>query len=388
MAPRSPSMEVYTQECWLQMLQRAVLRFGRGLLPGAACLLLSGHAVALTLGDLVVHSRPGQPLRASIPLTLEGEEQLSRLHVTLATAEAYEQQRLERPPFLEAMHIGLLARGEASARIQLHGEQPWRGEEAILLLQAVWPQGELSQRFRLAGVAPDEEGEGQTPLFVEVAENETLDTIAMRLSAGRNRSYLHMMYALFLANPEAFYRGNMNNLKGGASLRVPAGDELYRLSDAQVFGGIRRQYEQWQQQREQASLPTTRAGAALSGMSDAEAAALNLKAGPEVLQQQLEQLAEENETIQRRNEELKGRLARLEQQMQQMTERVLDYPQREQSAPAAPKPPPEVAPEEPGAGKAAGEGLPVAVLLGAMLLGLGAVVLIWRYAAARQGGGD
>lgn len=362
------------------MLQQAIIRLGRAIVVfGAGCLFFSTQAAALTLGDLVVHSRPGEPLRASIPLTLQGDEQLAQLHVTLATARVYEQQHLERPPFLENMHIGLLTRGEANARIQLFGEQPWQGEEATLLLHAAWPQGQLSQRFRLAGISPGETTAGQTPLFVEVAENETLDTIAIRLSAGRNRSYLHMMYALFLANPDAFYRGNMNNLKGGARLRVPTEEELYQLSDAQVFSGIRLQSEQWQKQQEQPSVAAS-SGQAVPG----------LKGEPQPQQQQMQQLAEENEAIQRRNEELKARLARLEQQMQQMTEQVLDYPPAvveesvsgEQNAVLGP-----TAGGEEG-GKTRSEGLPAYVMLLAMLLALGAGGLIWRYASGRQGRGD
>lgn len=373
----------------MQLLQQAISRLGRVLLLGATCLFLAGQAAALTLGDLVVHSRPGEPLRASIPLSLEGEERLAQLHVTLASAEAYEQQHLPRPPFIEGMRIGLLTRGDTTARIQLFGEQPWQGEEAVLLLQATWPQGQLSQRFRLAGVSSAEEAGAKTPLFVEVAENETLDAIAIRLSEGRNRSYLHMMYALFLANPDAFYRGNMNNLKGGARLRVPTEDELYQLNDQEVFSGIRQQYQQWQRQREQSSVATTRAGAMLSGMSDAEAAALDLQGKPEALQQQLQQLAEENEAIQRRNEELKARLARLEQQMQQMTEQVLDYPASQEPLVA---PPAQEAVTRPLPGKAeggetGGDDLPGYVLLIAMLLALGAGALVWRSATGRQRGG-
>ena len=366
------------------MLQQAIIRRCRAFLLGAGCLFFAAQAAALTLGDLVVHSRPGEPLRASIPLSLQGEEQLAQLHVTLATADVYEQQRLERPPFLDGMRIGLLAKGEASAHIQLFGEQPWQGEEAVLLLQAAWPQGQLSQRFRLAGISRDDTTAGQTPLFVEVAENETLDTIAIRLSAGRNRSYLHMMYALFLANPDAFYRGNMNNLKGGARLRVPTEEELYQLSDAQVFSGIRQQSEQWQQQREQSSAATA------AGTDNADKVAVGLEAEPQAQQQQMRQIAEENEAIQRRNEELKARLARLEQQMQQMTEQVLEYPPTEDNGPASADRKPVTKPTSGGEedGKLRSEGLPAYVMLVAMLLALAAGVLVWRYAPALRGRGD
>jgi FimV-like protein len=375
----------------VHILQQAFTRLGRVLLLGIGCLLLTSQAVALTLGDLVVHSRPGEPLRASILLRLQGEEQLAQVHVTLATAEGYQQQQLELPAFLEGMRIGLLSMGEANARIQLFGKQPWQGEESLLLLQIAWPQGQLSERFRLAGVSRDEEGTEQMPLYVEVAEKDTLDAIAIRLSAGRNRSYLHMMYALFLANPDAFYLGNMNNLKGGVRLRVPSEEELYRLNDAQVFNGIRQQYEQWKQPSVQSPMATTQAGIAVpSEMSNAKAGAQDLKGEPRASQQQqLQQLAEENEAIQRRNQELKARLARLEQQMQKMTEQVLDYTPAQEAlpVPAAQEPAASPVPESEDDGKTSSDELPAYVMLLAMLVALGAGVLVWHYAAGRQGRG-
>jgi len=365
------------------MLQQKGLQ---GLLL-ALGLLFGVAAQALTLGDMVVHSRPGQPLRASIPLSLADEESLAQIRVTLASAEQYAAQQLERPPFLEGMRLALLDKGEGHVRIELYGEQPWPGEAAVLLLQLVWPQGQVTERFRLAGVAPaDEQGE-TTPRYVEVGENETLDAIAIRLSRGSNRSYLHMMYALFTANPGAFYRGNMNNLKHGARLRVPTEAELYQLSDGEVFRGIREQYAQWQQQRESQG-EVSGAGAALAGMSDEEAAALALGKSPEALQAQLQSLTEENEAIQRRNAELKTRLARLEQQMQQMTEQVLEYPvsQPLSEAKAEPSPAEEQAEATKPQTKEV-EGLPDSLLALLMLLALGAGVVVWRYATRAPRGG-
>lgn len=352
--------------------RQPLVRLCRAMLLGAVCLLPAGEAAALSLGELVVHSRPGEPLRGSIPLTLQGEEQLARLHVTLATAEAYARQQIHRPPFLEGVRIALFASDATSARIQLFGELPWQGEEALLLLNAEWPGGSLSRGFRLAGVAPEGAVAGEPVRFVEVAENETLDAIAIRLSEGGNRSYLHMMYALFLANPDAFYNGNMNNLKSGARLRVPDGEALYRLDNSEVFAGIRRQFEQWQQQE---STP----------------AAAEPQGEPAVLQQQLQQLAGENEAIQRRNEELKLRLARLEQQMQQMSAQVLDYPVSEEPPEPAATAPPPPAPQPPAAAvrdEPASEGLPTYLLLLAMVLALGGGVMVRRLAIGRQGRGS
>lgn len=383
----------------IALVQQCVARLGRGLLLGVGLMVASGPVAALTIGELVVHSRPGKVFRASVPLTLQGEEKLAELQVDLATAEIYAEQQLEHPAFIDGMHIGLLATGENSARIQLFGQQVWQGEEALLVLYAVWPQGQLSRRFRLAEVELDKDNAEENPRFVEVAGNETLDAIAMRLSVGSTRSYLHMMYALFLANPEAFYRGNMNNLKQGASLRVPTGAELYAMKDAEVFRAIRRQFEDWRQQQEVPVVAPTQAGAMLSQISDAQSAALDLKGDPHALQQQLQQLGKDNESIERRNAELKARLARLEQQIDQVSEQVLDYPSPPQAGPVEDGSIANTAPDKKEASKeeepvhvksrpVASEGLPGYIIFIVLLLALGSGVLVWRNTAGQQSSGD
>ncbi len=363
-----------------------IVRLGHLLLLTLGLMMLGGQAFALTMGELVVHSSPGKPLRASISLALQNGEQLAELQVSLASAESYAQQNIDYPTFLGGLRIGLLSTGEDSARIQLFGEQAWQGEGAVLMLKAVWPQGQLSKRFRLREVNLDETAGEQQLRYVEVTENETLDEIAMRLSAGTNRSYLHMMYALFLANPEAFYRDNMNNLKREVRLRVPTSSELYALRDADVFRTVREHYELWQLQQ------------------DVSAASISKDAAPAPdegkraeFQQQLRQLDENNESLQRRNAELKARLARLEKQIEKVTDQVLDYPPAVTPAPARHEPDSVVQPQpvekqvtaeaakEQESGSQVGDGgLPGHIMLMVMLLSLSGGVVVWRYAAGRQ----
>lgn len=332
-------------------------------------LLLPLQAAALTLGDLVVQSAPGEPLRAIIPLTLQEEESLAELQVTLASPERYALQNLQRPELLEGVQIALLAKGENRARLQFFGQKPWQGEEAILLLRLKWPQGEMERRFRLAPVAHSE-AEASTPLYVEVAENESLDTIAIRLSKHSNRSYMHMMVALFRANPDAFYRDNINALKSGARLRVPSNEELYRLSDAEVFATLR----EHEQEREARAAEQEKA---------------------QQLEQQLAQVEQENVTIEERNRELRERLARLEAQVASMSREVLE---REPVAVEAPTAEPaaveksESPPAQQESEKSvkveqqpAAEGLSGLTIVLLMLLVLAVVSAIWRFAPRRGG---
>ncbi len=301
----------------------------------AVLLLLPLQAVAVSLGDLTVRSVPGQPLRAHIPFTLLPGETLAEVHVTLASAEEYQKRKLPRVALLETTAIAMQDRGEGRGRVQLFAEQPWQGDAVELLLLVSWDKGQMERHYKLAAVTPAEEA---TPVDVEVAQDESLDEIAIRLSKGSNRSYLHMMYALFLANPDAFYGGNMNNLKSGRTLRVPSNEELYKLSDREVFDGIRSQYEQWQQLRESQQQRGTRAGEALAGMSTEQTEALDLSANSDALQQQLSQVTRDSEALREENEELRARLQALEQRMQSVAGQVLEY--AEDGTPLAPPPPP------------------------------------------------
>ena len=310
------------------------------------CLLTPFSAMALTLGDMVVRSLPGEPLRAHIPIKLEANEQLADIHASLLSAEEYGQRRIDYPPVLQGLQVALLDKGNGRGRIQLFGQQLWQGDGAEFLLRLQWLDSQLEQSFMLSAVTSDEES---TPVYVEVAENENLDAIAMRLSKGRNRSYLHMMYALFQANPDAFYRGNLNNLKGGVTLRVPSDEELYRYSDREVFDGIRQQYLEWQQMRGVAPQAGSQAGEALAGMSAEQVETLDLSASPDALQKRLQQVVADGEAIRKENEELRQRLRALEERMQNVAGHVLDYAAEE---PAAEKVPAAQQPKEPPSRKA------------------------------------
>jgi pilus assembly protein FimV len=352
-------------------------------------LLLPLNVAALSLGDLVVHSLPGEPLRAHIPFTLLGDEVLAEVHVTLATDEEYAQHHLPRSTMLQGLQLALLDRGEGRGRLQLFGEQPWQGEGVQLLFIISWSKGQMERLYPLAAVTPEA---AQPPGYVEVAQDATLDGIAIRLSKGSNRSYLHMMYALFLANPEAFYRGNMNNLKGGSTLRIPSSEELYRLSDREVFDGIRQQYAQWQQLREGGGAGGSEAGAALAGMSDEQAAGLDLGGDAATLQQRLAQLASEGEQMREENEALRQRLQALEQRMQSVAGQVMEYAEAPPATPPAPEgaqapippPPAEIPPPAEPAEKGA-SGLPATVIFAAIVLVLLFALSLWRAASTRAG---
>ncbi len=339
------------------------------LLTLLVVMTLTLRVEALTVGDLTLRNSPGEPLRALIPITLEPDESMAALRVTLASDEAYALQQLQKPALLQDLQVALLAKGENRGQIQLFGKQPWQGEEAVLLLQLQWPEGEMSRRFHITPVS--DEATEKTPLYVEVGENESLDTIAIRLSKHNNRSYRHMMVALYRANPEAFYRDNLNNLKSGVRLRVPSNKELYQLTDAEVTATLREHKARWQATNDKV---------------------IGQQKEKQQLEQRLERVQQESAEMAQRNRELKERLARLEQQMNSVSNQVLEYQAKtEKAEPTAPKqqsprtestPAPEELVSSPTTKKAktADEGLPTVWMLLLMVAVAGIVVAIWRFA--------
>ena len=98
-----------------------------------------------------------------------------------------------------------------------------------------------------APVSPDSIG--------PVAEGDTLWGIANRNKPDAGVSMSQMMLAIQRANPEAFIDGNINQLKRGAVLRIPARDEVTTLGAAEAEALVREQASAWQTRRQPVPQP-------------------------------------------------------------------------------------------------------------------------------------
>lgn len=100
-----------------------------------------------------------------------------------------------------------------------------------------------------------------------VQRGDTLGKIAAGLPGTSGATLDQTMVALLRANPEAFIEQDINRLRQGAVLRVPAADELIRTSAADAAVLVRDQVANWRQARSAAQ-----AAAATSDGASAEAA--------------------------------------------------------------------------------------------------------------------
>ncbi len=92
--------------------------------------------------------------------------------------------------------------------------------------------------------ASSTEASGAVGDSYRVAQGDTLTKIARSLRAGSKAEIDQTMIAMYRSNPDAF-GGNINILRRGAVLRVPGGDEIAALNQAEAIGEVRRQMDAW-----------------------------------------------------------------------------------------------------------------------------------------------
>ncbi|UNK50207.1 LysM peptidoglycan-binding domain-containing protein [Lysobacter sp. S4-A87] len=199
---------------------------------------------------------------------------------------------------------------------------------------------------QVASVAPAAAPAGDLAGEYSVRRGDTLSQIAGRVQ-GEGFTLDQTMIALLRANPEAFIGGNVNRLKAGAVLAVPASEQLASVDAAQASQLVSSQVRQWRDARRAVPQPALEAGIAASAATSpvatgATAAAANprsadarleivppgassatqagdtqsgINAGGEgdMLRQELQQNTETLAAREAELQELKGRVAELEQ---------------------------------------------------------------------------
>jgi pilus assembly protein FimV len=187
----------------------------------------------------------------------------------------------------------------------------------------------------------------------KVAANDTLWEIANQ-SRPEGVSVNQMMVAMLHANPDAFQKNNINNLKRGVILRMPSQEELAAVEAKAANAEVKEQYALWREYRAQvagtaipqeaipaAEEPKAAEAAEEGQTAETEQPASDLKilapeaasatgepmmaGGEDVasLQNDLALAKESLESARQENEDLKSRLEQLEQMLQKQ-ERLMN----------------------------------------------------------------
>ncbi|MBM5812013.1 MAG: hypothetical protein FJ191_08635 [Gammaproteobacteria bacterium] len=253
----------------------------RLLIP--AILAAPQAALGLGLGEIRLSSALNEPLAAEIDLVAATSEELTTLRAQLASRELFQRYGLDRPGWLDSLDFKV-GRGRDGQNVLLVRSRGPIGEPFVTFLVDVnWPSGHLLREYTVLldppvfvpaapAVAPAPVAAPRVESRVErqptpppaatepaspaaeagqvstyrVLNGDTLYGIAGQLQGGGRAATRQMAIALFRANPEAF-GGNINLLRAGSILRVPAAAEVAEISAADAAAEISRQTAAWRE---------------------------------------------------------------------------------------------------------------------------------------------
>lgn len=220
----------------------------------AAALLICSTAQAASFGHSRIVSALGQPLRIDIPIKQLSPDDLRTISVSAASASAWIQAGLIPPVDLASLQTRLADGFTAGSKvIQVRSDQPFDKPVADLLLDVRTASGR--QRYQvslLTHANPDairssgaagsaagamgnmaSAGDRASQRTIRVRRNDTMFAIAKR-NAVPGVTVYQMMIALQRANPQAFIENNVNLVKEGATLSMPAMSALTAISDREA----------------------------------------------------------------------------------------------------------------------------------------------------------
>lgn len=259
----------------------------------AVCFALMPMAsYAAGLGKLTVISGLGEPLSAEVELLSTTKDELASLSAQIAPGEVFAEQGVERAAVLSAVKVEVGKRPDGTPVLRLSSSQPISDPFLDMLIQVEWSSGRLLREYTAlldppgygdrsattsaaalpsagaAQAAPvpgastekivrkgkTHKGEATqaTPGAVSVAQPEdhviekgdTLRAIASQ-SQIEGISLEQMLVGLYRANKGAFAGGNMNRLKVGQIIHVPAPEELQTVTQTEAVKEIRVQTANW-----------------------------------------------------------------------------------------------------------------------------------------------
>ena len=248
-----------------------------GLVRGlVALLLLPGISHALGLGDVHLNSPLNAPLDAEIELVNATPEDLATLDAQLASKDTFARYGLDWPQFMASVTVTRDRGANGGQVLRIKSTETVTEPFLTLLIEATWARGRLVREYTVlldppvfapnsvaaapvpapavsqgqstgqierpvpqeapAAAAPAPAGGGDS---YEVRRGDSLSAIARRLSAGSGQRTDQLMVSIYRGNPGAF-EGDMNRLRAGSVLRIPAGDEVAAVSPSEARDEVRR----------------------------------------------------------------------------------------------------------------------------------------------------
>ena len=187
-------------------------------------LVVSSQTLAAKAGHGRVDSSAGTPLQVSIPLLELAAADLPTLQVKLASTDAWAKAGLTPPASLESMVVTVEPGFTKDSRtLVLRSTQSVNRPVIDVLLEVSSASGatQVQSSFLVLTQANNASAGGT----VVVKAGDTLSAIAL-IHAVPGADLYQMLWALYQANPQAFFSQNMNLLKVGAVLTIPQAETV------------------------------------------------------------------------------------------------------------------------------------------------------------------
>lgn len=284
----------------------------------ALTLLLSPAVLGLGLGALKTTSALNEPFDGRIEVLGATVTDFDTLTVKLADTAQFERAGVPRDAVLLSLKFEIVETESGPDFIRVSSRDPVREPYLNFLLELNWANGRMVREYtvlldpplydpnrRAAAPAPMRTAPAAAPsqagyppaavgvpaprpglqaadgTIGPIQATDTLWSIASAYRPDATVSVQQMMLALLRANPEAFVDDNVNMLKRGAVLKVPARAEMDSVAQGAALEEIKRQHQLWEEYRRGATTgvtpqpmgpaeaPVTQAGAVESPAADA-----------------------------------------------------------------------------------------------------------------------
>ena len=250
---------------------------------------LASHAAGL--GKLSVNSALGQPLLAEIELVSLQPGEFDSISGRVASPESYGDARIEYSPLLRQLRFATERRANGTPILKISSSSPINEPFLDVLVEMNWPAGRLLREYPIlldppgfnearvsAPVAtvsaakpvapvqaavpsavvasapitgsPSAKSEAAGDTYGPVKRGDTLSKIAKEMKSD-TVSLEQMLVALYRENKNAFVDNNMNRLRSGQILRVPAASDVANISASEARSEIKVQVANWNAYREQ-----------------------------------------------------------------------------------------------------------------------------------------
>jgi len=272
-----------------------------------ALAMAASQAFALGLGQIQIKSGLNQPLLAEIPVVTDSAAEAEDLRVALASADDFQRVGLSRARVTVPLEFAVVNSARGQTMIRLTTKEAVREPFLDFLIEASWSKGKVLREYTVlldppvtapavltstpkavekpksveaAPRAPTSQSRVSEPKPVvsspppaapaprpaptvapptptsaaaptaraseyTVQRGDTLSQIAHEFSDDQH-DFNRMLLALYRANPKAF-AGNMNALKSGSVLRIPAPEDVRAIGSLrEAAAEVNAQYQTWQ----------------------------------------------------------------------------------------------------------------------------------------------